>query len=1071
MKAIPLKRKHILNTLFLLGSTLLTLLLLFRRLIFGRGYVIYRDLFPAQLHYPSLWHSQGSFLALENYKFVTYTGLFLPLQGLGLDVYEKVVYVSAAVVAYLAFYLMIFRLLGHLSNKNLSPSGRHLVSALAALTYLANPAAANIFFDFSLFVGYAFAPLSLLLFIEMLEGQRRTGPAVIAIAGVWWASAIKAHWIVFGQLLLLPPLFVWIVCHRRRTAARVLRRNLLATVSITVVYLVFSAYWLIPFVGASQERFVGSHAPITFEAISFLSTTPLRDAVRLLGAFSAWPYVRFGPPLPWLALPWMLASWAIPVMAIAALIWFRRHWQVWTLFLFVLAGVLLSKGVAPPLGEVYTGLVFGDLTPDAFRWLFRVASKWNVFASLGYSGLVAFAMAELWTRVRWVSWRRLPDDRRSTVALLALGGYLLALPLFAWPSFTGDFDGALSPVPLPDSLLAANQWLDQQKGDAKVNWMPVTNGRELEWNQRPSGDLYTSLSARPSIGTNWNRHPVLYYSYAYEALAGGQLANFGRLLSILNTRFVAYHDDVITEHIHQGVEPVSVLIEGSEEELPKQLSDQRDLNLAWQNDFISIYQVADVADPLFVPQRVFLTTGDLALLTSLDTLDTFQLRDNAILFDASRSAGTFPSMVDGLLLSYDAPDHLTFARLPAERMLSPASETRHSAVAEAWSRFDVYHFDWQSVLRSQDINHWGFDYGRGMVAHQTDMSLSDLQTEAVAHSRLNVRTDVPETTKYHVWVRHLRHPRAGALSISLDDEPLAVLPGQDSFTHFDWQDAGAVTLSAGHHVIGLQNHGGFNAVNALVLISEREFAALRAQSQELAARVPNIYLFEIEEGFAGQAEQAPEISHLGAGEALALDAREAICTNLELVVAGNYTVALRAAIPSSFVPLAVTMGEKSFYLEPQSDEAGPRWLTAGPIYLEAGDVQVCFQARDAVVLDALMLYTNDASSLPFQATSSPAEISYEQIDSTRYRVQVRAERPFVLALAETYDPLWVATGPDVQVHSTLLYGVINGFFFERTGSYEIIVGYEPQQWARLGTLLSALALIAAGPLVLLMRSR
>ena len=100
-----------------------------------------------------------------------------------------------------------------------------------------------------------------------------------------------------------------------------------------------------------------------------------------------------------------------------------------------------------------------------------------------------------------------------------------------------------------------------------------------------------------------------------------------------------------------------------------------------------------------------------------------------------------------------------------------------------------------------------------------------------------------------------------------------------------------------------------------------------------------------------------------------------------------------------------------------------------------------------------MLYTSGAALTPdelFPETRPPAEISYDQIDPTRYRVRVRAERPFLLALAETYDPLWVASGPDFKVSSVPLYGVVNGFFLNRTGAYEIIVEYQAQQWARFG---------------------
>ena len=789
----------------------LTLLVMLRSLIFTPGYVIYRDLFPGQLYYPAVWHPEGSFLALENYKFVTFTGLFLPLQGLGLDVYEKAVYVSTFAIAYLAAYVLVYRLTGSMGGAT-SVGVRRAAGLLAALIYVANPAAVNILFDFSLFVGYAFAPLILLVFAEMLHGQRRRGVSVVLIAVLWWLSAIKAHWIVFEALLLGGTLVAWTICEGKRAGRRAVIRNWTATGAIGAIYLCLSAYWLVPFLLASRARFVGSAAPITFEAVAYLSNTPLLDTIRLLGLFPAWPYVRFDAPTGLLALPWTLASWVIPALSILAIVRYRRRWQIWVLVLFTVGGVCLAKGVAPPFGNLYDLLVFGDLTPAAFRWLFRVASKWNVYISLGYSSLVGVALAELIAAVRvsprWRPW----VDARSRAGILAVAGFCVSFLWFAWPSFSGDFGGALVPVPLPEALTAANRWLAAQEGDFKVNWMPVMNGREVSWNRRPSGDFYTSLSSRPSIGTNWNRHPVLYYSYAYDAVTYERTASLGKLLSPLNTSIVMYHGDIVSTHIHEGVEPVAVLIEEGEKGLTGQLNTQRDLRLAWQDSFISAFVTQEHVLPVFVPERLFLAAGDLPMFTSLNAMESFQPAEEAVAFDASLTPGAPLPSLDGLLLGQDAANRLAFSLIPADQLLAPANATRHGSVTDTWSRFDIYQFDWQAALREHGLyDQWGFDYDQGVVAHtQTDETGPNPASAGI----LEVSAKAPVSGMYELWVRHLRHSRAGVLRISLDGTAIAVWPSRDSPTGFTWERAGTVRLSAGQHVIGLENRNGFNAVNS-----------------------------------------------------------------------------------------------------------------------------------------------------------------------------------------------------------------------------------------------------------------
>ncbi len=1047
----------------LLGAAL-NLLILMRRLIFTPGYIIYRDLFPGQLYYPMLWHSQGSFMALENYKFVTFTGLFLPLMRFGLDVYEKGVYISAMLIAYLAFYALAYHLLKRILDDKLSWPGRHFCCAVAAFIYTANPAAANIFFDFSLFVGYAFAPLILLLVLEMFNRPRAWSALAVGIAGLWWLSAIKAHWIVFGVILLMPPLVMWVIWHWRSHALPGILHNLKAIAVTVAFYLSFSAYWLIPFLYASGERFVGSYAPMTLEAVTFLSYARLWDTVRLLGSFQAWPYVTFESPSPLLSLPWMLSSLVIPALAVSGVVWQRKRWQVWTLAVFALGGILLAKGMAPPLEGIYKSLVFGKLTPDNFRWLFRVASKWNVFLSLGYSGLAAFALAELTSRMQNFRWRKPSADRKAARSLAVLVIVLLSIPLFFWPSFTGDYRNALVPVELPEALDSANQWLAGQEGDYKVNWMPVTNGRELTWNSRPSGAVYTSLTAIPSIHTNWNRHPMLFYSFIYDALANGQTSYLGKLLSPLNIRYVALHDDILTPHIHTGVEPVVVMIEGSEQAWDERFTEQQDIRLAWQQDQLSIYETAEAAPPVYVPQRQFLTTGDLSLLTSLSTLESFQPAENAIFFDASRNEGTFPLDVDGLLLKRDAVNHLMFAFLPAENLISPAQQTIHSDLQQNWSRFDIYQSDWQFALRDYGIVQWAFDYGQGMVAYASPNREADTVSDPV----LEVPFQLPQSEQVHVWVRALQHLDAGKLHLSIDNRPLAVLDNTSPITGFTWIDAGVVDLSDGSHTIGIQNRGGFAAVNALALLSQSEQEKLEAQRQALAGSVPNIFLLETETDFdTREAEAARETARLSAGQAVVVKPNAPISSVLDILLEGEYRVAIRSALSDESISINVTLGPTEVTLTAPHASEDFTWLTSTPVHLTDGSlpVQIKSQGGDAVV-DTFMLYTNSSALSPeslFQNTLPTAEVTYEQLDSTRYRVRVHTERPSILALAETYDPLWVASGAGFQASSLPLYGVINGFVLDQAGTHDLTVQFEPQQYARQGGLVTAVAVFAVIP--------
>jgi hypothetical protein len=371
------------------------------------------------------------------------------------------------------------------------------------------------------------------------------------------------------------------------------------------------------------------------------------------------------------------------------------------------------------------------------------------------------------------------------------------------------------------------------------------------------------------------------------------------------------------------------------------------------------------------------------------------------------------------------------------------------------------------VLREHQIYHWGFDYGQNMVAHtQIGESSSDPPVS------LSVPVDVPETGSYHLWVRYLRHPRAGDLLITLTGLDPLVIPGNDPITGFEWYDLGPLQLTAGKHQIELSNRNGFMAVNTLVLLEESELEVLLAQSRQWANATPNIYWLETESDFSpGHAQLSRQTPVLSGGRGLELVPGSTISTVLELVVPGEYRLTLRASLSPAAAPLTVTLATTRVFFEPTSASEDLEWLQTTPVELPAGPVQIAIQAAGPAVVDTLVLSTEQEATIPeslFKPGTPPAVVEYEQIDPTRYRVLVRAERPFMLALAETYDPLWSATGPGFRISSMPLYGVINGFYVEETGSYEMIVEYQAQQGARLGILITAGVAIMLIPIGLLL---
>lgn len=74
-------------------------------------------------------------------------------------------------------------------------------------------------------------------------------------------------------------------------------------------------------------------------------------------------------------------------------------------------------------------------------------------------------------------------------------------------------------------------------------------------------------------------------------------------------------------------------------------------------------------------------------------------------------------------------------------------------------------------------------------------------------------------------------------------------------------------------------------------------------------------------------------------------------------------------------------------------------------------------------------------------------INYEKINPTLWKVKINSSSPYILIFNELYDPLWVVQikKDNLEIKSEPVYGLVNGFYINKTGEYELIINYKPQK--------------------------
>jgi len=134
------------------------------------------------------------------------------------------------------------------------------------------------------------------------------------------------------------------------------------------------------------------------------------------------------------------------------------------------------------------------------------------------------------------------------------------------------------------------------------------------------------------------------------------------------------------------------------------------------------------------------------------------------------------------------------------------------------------------------------------------------------------------------------------------------------------------------------------------------------------------------------------------------------------------------------------------------------WQQLGSTYLDIGEHNVSISAVGNVDLDQIGVYSseNDTSSLAelFGSSLSSPYTSYVKISPCEYHVHVNCTKPFLLVFSESYNPLWKAYFDDKEVSPIVADSLVNGFFINRTGEFDVTLYFTGQKYADLGLMIS-----------------
>jgi hypothetical protein len=462
----------------------------------------------------------------------------------------------------------------------------------------------------------------------------------------------------------------------------------------------------------------------------------------------------------------------------------------------------------------------------------------------------------------------------------------------------------------------------------------------------------------------------------------------------------------------------------------------------FKGNYLTAFELNNDAEELYSARAILV----LDRLSTYGELLPFMDKHSGVIFGTSQDAIQRGAEVSDELVLSDSMDLLVLAKNKV--VLEPARFINTVDPAHAWSPASPHNLQFYNHLHQNNMGwSWPFDHGYRLAYTSAPNAI------------LKLEANIPETDNYQIFLRYLENDAGGSFKVNIDGKTGIINTSREHGSNFKWANLGSHGLSMGKKEITLENIRGLNLVNVMIMIPSN-MQEIYDYLETAVSQKDLIYFYDAEHDFYETEKRGERVSPRNSDAGLQLAENTTIGSTLNVVKEADYSLTLKGAGNFSF---SITDKNGNNNQIDQLQSATLNYIHSNSsVHLAPGEYELSITSTGESYLDQAWLYTSNRSIDQLLNSVSPhgQVISYDKITPTSYEVKVKSDAPFLLAFAEGYDRYWIAkarsSNDSRQFNSVPLYGVINGFWIDKTGEFTLVIEYEPQEWFNISIIISAI---------------